>query len=245
MNLYRSLITLAVSAIVLTGCNKDGQVTRATEVPADDTAKVSYSLGQNIANSLKSSGLELDNAYLFAGFLDAMEDKQLLTAEEMQQSLMSAQMKAQQKQMEEVQKMANENAEAGAAYMSENANKEGVVTTESGLQYQVLEAADGPKPTASDTVTVNYEGRLIDGTVFDSSYERGQAATFPLGGVIAGWTEALQLMPVGSKYELTIPADLAYGQRGSPPAIGPNATLVFTVELLEIQAPASDEAAEG
>ncbi len=124
---------------------------------------------------------------------------------------------------------------AGEAYLAENAQKEGVVVTESGLQYEVISEGEGAKPTAESTVSVHYHGSLIDGKVFDSSVERGQPAEFPVGGVIAGWTEALQLMTVGSKYKLTVPANLAYGERGAGAAIPPHAVLVFEVELLEIK----------
>ena len=129
---------------------------------------------------------------------------------------------------------AAESAAEGLAFLEENGKREGVVTLESGLQYEVLTAGEGAKPSAADSVTTHYEGRLIDETVFDSSYQRGEPATFPLNGVIKGWTEALQLMPVGSKWRLYLPPQIAYGERGAPPSIPPNATLVFDVELLEI-----------
>ena len=127
------------------------------------------------------------------------------------------------------------NKQAGEAFLAANKSKEGVVTLPSGLQYKILTQGSGPKPTAGDSVVCNYRGTLLDGTEFDSSYQRGQAATFPVGQVIKGWTEALQLMPVGSKWQLFIPSDLAYGSRGAGPSIGPNATLIFEVELLSIQ----------
>ena len=132
---------------------------------------------------------------------------------------------------------ADENVKTGAAFLAANKSKPGVTTLPSGLQYKVLTAGTGPKPTASDTVTVNYRGTLISGKEFDSSYKRGQPATFPVGGVIKGWTEALQLMPVGSKWQLFIPADLAYGDRGAGGDIGPGETLIFEVELLSIGEP--------
>src|SRR6201996_6499938 len=131
--------------------------------------------------------------------------------------------------------MAETNKKDGAAFLAANATKEGVVTLPSGLQYKILTAGTGPKPTASDSVVCNYRGTLLDNTEFDSSYKRGQPATFAVGQVIKGWTEALQLMPVGSKWQLFIPKDLAYGERGQGPDIGPNATLIFEVELLSIQ----------
>ena len=127
------------------------------------------------------------------------------------------------------------NKTEGETFLAANKNKEGVVTLPSGLQYKILKAGTGPKPTASDSVVCNYRGTLVNGTEFDSSYKRGQPATFPVNGVIKGWTEALQLMPVGSKWQLFIPAQLAYGERGAGPDIGPNATLIFEIELLSIQ----------
>jgi len=141
----------------------------------------------------------------------------------------------QEMMMEEQKKLALENKSAGGKFLQENASAAGVKTTKSGLQYKVLSEGSGPKPTLKDTVKVNYEGKLLDETVFDSSYKRGQPVTFPLGSVIKGWQEGLQLMPVGSKYRLFIPADLAYGERGAGNVIGPNAVLVFDVELLGIE----------
>jgi FKBP-type peptidyl-prolyl cis-trans isomerase FklB len=134
----------------------------------------------------------------------------------------------------QMQTTTDKNKTAGDAFLAANKNKPGVVTLPDGLQYKIIKAGNGPKPTANDTVTVNYAGTLINGTEFDSSYKRGQPATFPVNGVIAGWTEALQLMPVGSTWELYIPSELAYGQNGAPPVIGPNETLIFKVELLGI-----------
>jgi FKBP-type peptidyl-prolyl cis-trans isomerase len=136
------------------------------------------------------------------------------------------------------------NKKDGDAFLAANKGKEGVVTLPSGLQYKILTAGKGPKPTADDSVVCNYRGTLINGTEFDSSYKRGEPATFPVGGVIKGWTEALQLMPVGSKWQLFVPSDLAYGERGPSPEIGPNSTLIFEVELLSIQDKSKDKAPE-
>jgi FKBP-type peptidyl-prolyl cis-trans isomerase FklB len=140
-----------------------------------------------------------------------------------------------QKQQEKMQQAGATNKKEGDAFLAANKSKEGVVTLPSGLQYKILTAGTGPKPKSSDSVVCNYKGTLIDGKEFDSSYKRGQPATFPVAGVIKGWTEALQLMPVGSKWQLFVPSDLAYAERGSGPDIGPNATLIFEVELLSIQ----------
>jgi FKBP-type peptidyl-prolyl cis-trans isomerase len=147
------------------------------------------------------------------------------------------------KQEEKMQVLGDANRKAGEAFLAENKTKDGVVTLPSGLQYKILKEGTGPKPAATDTVVCNYKGTLLDNTEFDSSYKRGQPATFPVGGVIKGWTEALQLMPVGSKWELFIPSELAYGARGGPGGgIGPNATLVFEVELMSIQPKAAVQA---
>jgi FKBP-type peptidyl-prolyl cis-trans isomerase FklB len=139
------------------------------------------------------------------------------------------------KQEVKAKESADKNLKAGEAFLAENAKKEGVVTLPSGLQYKVIEAGSGKTPKASDTVTVNYRGTLIDGKEFDSSYKRGEPATFPVSGVIAGWTEALQLMKEGAKWQLVIPPGLAYGEKGAGPVIGPNSTLVFEVELIKVQ----------
>jgi FKBP-type peptidyl-prolyl cis-trans isomerase FklB len=149
---------------------------------------------------------------------------------------MQLQEETRKKQAEKAQQMGAANKTEGETFLAANKNKEGVITLPSGLQYKILQAGTGPKPAATDSVVCNYRGTLINGTEFDSSYKRGQPATFPVNGVIKGWTEALQLMPVGSKWQLFVPAQLAYGDRGAGADIGPNATLIFEVELLSIQA---------
>jgi FKBP-type peptidyl-prolyl cis-trans isomerase FklB len=156
--------------------------------------------------------------------------------------MMAVQAEYRQQQQERMQQLGAANKTEGETFLAANKAKDGVVTLPSGLQYKILKAGAGPKPAATDTVTVNYRGTLINGTEFDSSYKRGQPATFGVTGVIKGWTEALQLMPVGSKWQLFIPADLAYGERGAGADIAPNATLIFEVELLSIKAP--EKAAE-
>ena len=158
-----------------------------------------------------------------------------MTDAEAQAALAELQAEVRKKQDAEAQAAAEANMKEGEAFLADNKTKEGVVTLPSGLQYKILTPGTGPKPTASDTVVCNYRGTFINGTEFDSSYKRGQPASFPVGQVIKGWTEALQLMPVGSKWQLFIPPDLAYGQRGAGGAIGPNATLIFEVELLSIK----------
>jgi FKBP-type peptidyl-prolyl cis-trans isomerase len=179
------------------------------------------------------------------GLQDALADgKVLLTDDEIKTVMTDLQNQVRQKQEEKRLAMAESNKKDGAAFLAANATKEGVVALPSGLQYKVLVAGTGPKPTATDTVVCNYRGTLLDNTEFDSSYKRGQPATFPVSGVIKGWTEALQLMPVGSKWQLFIPADLAYGERAQGP-IGANATLVFEVELLSIQPKTPPDATPG
>ncbi len=202
--------------------------------------KFSYALGMNIGKnlgtSLKKQSVEVDWNLVSQGLKDTVTDsKTRLTEEEAKTVLTEMQTAVHDKQLAD-----NE------AFLAANKSKEGVVTLPSGLQYKILKEGTGPKPTASDTVECNYRGTLIDGTEFDSSYKRGKPATFPVSRVIKGWTEALQLMPVGSKWQLFIPSSLAYGERGGPGGeIGPNATLVFEVELLSIQDKTTDDKSKG
>ncbi len=191
--------------------------------------KVSYSLGLSIASNLISSGIKTINQ---EAFNDAMNS---VFAGQMPEIMPDEANNILQTYFEKIQNEKGKEAkEAGEKFLAENKTREGVVTLESGLQYKILNEGSGAKPTANDTVKCHYEGRLINGQVFDSSIRRGEPAEFPVGGVIAGWVEALQLMPVGSKWQLYIPSELAYGQHGAGAAIGPNETLIFDVELLEI-----------
>lgn len=200
--------------------------------------KASYAIGVNIGkglkDNLKKDNVDIDPAILARGLKDALAgDKELLTDDESKAVLAELQNEMRAHQQEASAKK----SQAGVAYLAANKDKPGVVVLPSGLQYKIITPGTGPKPTAADTVVCNYRGTLIDGTEFDSSYKRGQPATFPVSQVIKGWTEALQLMPVGSKWELYIPSSLAYGERGTPNGgpIGPNETLVFEVELMSIQ----------
>jgi FKBP-type peptidyl-prolyl cis-trans isomerase len=198
--------------------------------------KFSYALGMNLGMSLKKQSVEIDPVLVTQGLKAAMAGgKTLLTPEEAQAALMEVQNDLRKKQQEKMQVMGEANKKEGEAFLATNKAKQGVVTLPSGLQYKILKEGTGPKPTATDSVVCNYRGTLINGTEFDSSYKRGQPATFPVVGVIKGWTEALQLMPVGSKWQLVIPSSLAYGERGAGGDIGPNATLIFEVELMSIQ----------
>jgi FKBP-type peptidyl-prolyl cis-trans isomerase FklB len=197
--------------------------------------KRSYAIGLNVGKSLHRDAIDVDPKIVLRGLQDAMANgKVLLTDDQIKTVMTDLQNQVRQKQEEKRLAMVETNKKAGTAFLAANATKPGVVTLPSGLQYKILTAGTGPKPSASDSVVCNYRGSLLDNTEFDSSYKRGQPATFPVSGVIKGWTEALQLMPVGSKWQLFIPADLAYGERGQGP-IGPNSTLIFDVELLSIK----------
>ncbi|HRU05489.1 MAG TPA: FKBP-type peptidyl-prolyl cis-trans isomerase [Candidatus Brocadiia bacterium] len=204
-----------------------------------ETAKFSYALGQEIGQSLKNLPTPLDTAIMFRAIEDVLKDaKPQLTADEARQVKMNVFQKMQQERERKNKEDGAKNLKAGEDFLAKNKGKKGVITTPSGLQYEILKQGDGASPKATDTVKVHYAGKLLDGTEFDSSYGRGQPTTFPCNRVIAGWTEALQLMKVGGKYRLYIPAKLAYGERGAGPKIGPNSTLIFDVELLGIETPA-------
>jgi FKBP-type peptidyl-prolyl cis-trans isomerase FklB len=199
--------------------------------------KFSYALGMNLGTNLHKQAVDVDPNILLRGLKDALAgDKTQLTEEEAHAALLEVQNDL-RKKMEEKMKSAGEtNKKDGDAFLSANKSKDGVVALPSGLQYKILTAGTGPKPTTTDMVVCNYRGTLLNGTEFDSSYKRGEPATFPIAGVIKGWTEALPMMPVGSKWQLFIPADLAYGERSpNPDVIPPNSTLIFEVELLSIK----------
>ena len=201
-----------------------------------DKEKGSYAVGLNIGNSVKQQPVDIDLPSLLRGIKDAATGaKPALSDAEIEAALKVMQAQASQKRDAELQKAGEANMKEGEAFLAANKTKDGVVTLPSGLQYKILTAGTGAKPAATDTVVCNYRGTSITGAEFDSSYKRGKPAEFPVGGVIKGWTEALQLMPVGSKWQLFIPPDLAYGSRGAGGAIGPNQTLVFDVELISIK----------
>ncbi len=205
------------------------ETTAASGDLSSEKDSVSYILGMTIAKNLKNDGItDLNTGMFTRAMQDVFDGKDLAISETESKSLLQAYItKARQE-------VVSKNLQKGEDFLAANKSKDGVVTLDSGLQYQIMKEGTGDKPSATDKVKTHYHGTLIDGTVFDSSVDRGEPATFPVNGVIKGWTEALQLMPVGSKWKLFIPAGLAYGERGSPGGIGPNEALVFEVELLEI-----------
>ncbi len=197
--------------------------------------KVSYAIGLDIGRNFERQGLEVNPDIIAAGMRDALTKAEpKMTDEEMRETMMAFRQEMIAKQTQKAEEASSGNKEAGQKFLEENKTKEGVKTTESGLQYKVLTEGKGKSPGAEDQVKVHYEGKLLDGTVFDSSYKRGEPAVFPVNGLIPGWTEALQLMKPGAKWELYIPADLAYGDRGAGPQIPPGSTLIFTTELIEV-----------
>ncbi len=197
--------------------------------------KTSYALGLDVASSLKNMPIEINSDSFIAAFTALMKgEKPALDPQEFQTVMQEFQAELKQAAEAQQSQVAEANKQQGLAFLAQNSTQEGVTTTASGLQYKVIEEGTGAKPTAADTVTVHYTGTLIDGTKFDSSVDRGEPATFPLNGVIKGWTEGVQLMTVGSKYRFTIPSELAYGDRGAGQLIGPGAVLVFDVELISI-----------
>jgi FKBP-type peptidyl-prolyl cis-trans isomerase len=213
-----------------TGAKTTAAVTLTTQ-----KEKESYAMGMNLGTGLHRQGMTLDPALVARGLRDAQSGgKTLMTEDEARAALGQLRTDVTQKMEAKAKEEGAANRKLGDAFLATNKAKQGVVTLPDGLQYKILQAGTGAKPTANDSVTCNYRGTTIDGKEFDSSYKRGQPATFPLNGVIKGWTEALQLMPVGSKWQLFIPADLAYGDRPPSPDIAPGSTLIFEVELLSI-----------
>ena len=200
------------------------------------TAQASYGIGVSIGRQLKGDGLEVDIEALSQGLQDVFDGtKPRLTTAQIGAAIQEFQKQMAAKEADRKKVLSAKNKKEGTEFLAANQKKDGVITLDSGLQYKVLKKGDGPKPKVTDTVRTHYHGTLIDGTVFDSSVERKEPAVFPVGGVIRGWTEALQLMPVGSKWRLFVPSELAYGSRGAGADIGPNAVLIFDVELLGIE----------
>ena len=226
----RFMLTLVMMALPALAC--------AQEAPALKTEKdrLSYAMGMDLGNQLKTQSVDIDPAVFGRGLQDALAGRTtLLTAEEAKAIIGELQKAMVLKQAETAKVLGDKNKAEGEAFLAANKTKEGVVVLPSGLQYKVLTAGTGKKPTLDDTVVCHYRGTLINGKEFDSSYKRNQPATFPVKGVIKGWTEVLQLMPAGSKWQVFIPSDLAYGTRSASADIGPNATLIFEIELVAIK----------
>ena len=238
----KSLIALSVAGI-LAGCSSSNQTPEVTQAPLETNGeKVSYGMGMVFAERMKNDLPDLELEQFIEGFRQGHsgEGEARLSREEIQQAMMAYQQELQAKQQQEMDQAATDNLEQGEAFLAENAEREEVMTTDSGLQYEVLEEGEGEKPGPEDEVKVHYTGELLSGEVFDSSRERGEPVTFRLNQVIEGWTEGLQLMNEGSRYKLYIPSDLAYGPGGNM-SIGPNETLVFDVELLDVNPEAAAE----
>jgi FKBP-type peptidyl-prolyl cis-trans isomerase len=234
---------LATAMALLTSIPVLAQDAAAAPELKTDKDKFSYALGMNFGENLRKQGLELDPAVFTKAFADAFNTgKTAMTEEDMKTVLTAAAQEIRKKQAAVQAEKADQAQKEGEKFLADNKAKDGVVALPSGLQYKILKQGTGEKPTAEDTVVCNYKGTLINGTEFDASEKHGGPATFPVKGVIAGWTEALQLMPVGSKWQLFVPSKLAYGEQG-PPDIGPNATLIFEVELVSIQKAAAPGAA--
>lgn len=228
MKSFQTILILLIFGLFL-GCN--GQETSKNLTQLDnETDSVSYSIGMNIAENMKAQGIsDLNIEALSQAFKDVFSNNTTLIDQEGAMNVLNTYFQNQQQSQYE------ENIREGEEFLAENKTREGVITLPSGLQYEVLVEGKGEKPALTDKVKTHYHGTLLDGTVFDSSVDRGEPISFPVNGVIAGWTEALQLMPVGSKWKLYIPSELAYGERGAGQAIGPYSTLIFEVELISIE----------
>lgn len=243
MKLFKPTL-VAVALLAVTGCQEEAVKEEVVAAPVleSEVQKQAYGLGASIGMYMQRNleehdklGLSLDKELIVRGFVDSIEGKAVIEKEEIQALLMNLDATMKEKQQAKIAADAEASLAEGAKFLEENAKKEGVQVTESGIQYVVLEAGEGDKPAATDTVKVHYKGTFLNGDTFDSSYDRNEPAVFPLNRVIKGWTEGVQLMPVGAKYKFTIPSDLAYGPNGNPPRIPGNSVLEFEIELLEIQ----------
>lgn len=235
---------VAIALLSVMGCQEPAKEEEKAVALETEIQKQAYGLGASIGMYMERNleehdklGLTLDKSLIIRGFTDSMDGKSQIEKEDIQALLMNLDQAMKAKQQEQAIASSESSLAEGQKFLAENAKIEGVQVTESGIQYQVLTAADGDKPLATDTVTVHYKGTFLNGETFDSSYERGEPAVFPLNRVISGWTEGVQLMSVGSKFKFTIPSDLAYGPTGNPPRIPGNSVLQFEIELLEIQKP--------
>jgi FKBP-type peptidyl-prolyl cis-trans isomerase FkpA len=235
--LKKIVISLLIAANTLLACNAEGISDRNSKLNEANgaDADTSYAFGVALGSDFKQAGLVFDYDALLEGLRDTLEGNETrITLNEAMPLIQNAMKDAMARQIEENKQKIEENKQKGVDFLTENGKKAGIKTTSSGLQYELVSSGTGPNPRASDTVSVHYEGTLLDGTVFDSSYERGEPTEFSLDQVIAGWTEGIQLMEVGSTYRLFIPSDLAYGEQGVRNFIPPNSTLIFKIELLGI-----------
>jgi len=236
--LYTSAVLSALLMLAFSACNGDKPVQEKDNNNTLTTLKdkAGYSIGVQIGKQLAPTKESINEDALMMGITDALNEKKLqLTAEQIRTTMQELGAKMQAEAMAKRKVSLDLNKKEGEAFLTANKEKEGVITLESGLQYKVITQGSGKKPTATDTVETNYKGTLIDGTEFDSSYKRGESVSFPVNGVIKGWTEALQLMTEGSKWELFIPSELAYGEQGAGQKITPNSTLIFEIELIKVK----------
>jgi FKBP-type peptidyl-prolyl cis-trans isomerase len=235
MNTVRTMV-LVITILAGATLAQNAPAPQDQPVLKDQKEKLSYALGMDVARTLRRQSIEIDPALFNKGLNDTYSGGKLLLSDDEARALITDMQKDTRKKLEDTRaQAADTNKKAGDAFLAENKKAQGVVALPSGLQYKVLKAGEGKKPALDDIVVCQYRGTLIDGKEFDSSYKRNEPATFPVKGVIKGWTEALQLMPVGSKWQLFIPPDLAYGERGAGAEIGPNSTLIFEVELVSIK----------
>jgi FKBP-type peptidyl-prolyl cis-trans isomerase FklB len=228
------LISILVAVLVF--CGVTPVFAKEIKRLVTEKEKISYSIGLSIGKSFKQQAIDIEMDTLVKGVEDALQDaKPLLTEDEIREVMTNLQKNLMAKKQQEDEQVAGKNLEEGKQFLETNKKRTGVKTLPSGLQYEVIQTGTGNSPKIDDTVVTNYKGTLINGTEFDSSYKRGKPAVFPVNGVIQGWIEALQLMKPGAKWKLYIPAELAYGARSAGPIIGPNSTLIFEIELLEIK----------
>ena len=233
----KKILFLSLIGCILISCQAEttsDTTTNEDSAISSSLSDQSYAIGYDIGSSIKGQDIDFDDREFKKGVSDGLKQKNRFTDEELQEHLMQFRITMIQQQQERNKKLLSKNTEEGELFLTENALRTGVVTLDSGLQYEVIDEGYGISPSAEDEVVVHYKGELIDGTVFDSSYDRGEPAKFFVNQVVPGWVEALQLMPEGSKWKLYIPSDLGYGERGAGQAIGPNAVLIFEVELLEV-----------
>jgi len=234
--LYTSVVLSALLMLTFSACNDEASATQKSKTLSSFEDKAGYAIGTQIGKQLSPTKESINQKALVMGIQDALAAKKLqLSEEEIKATMQEFGQKMQAEAMKKAKASLEINKKEGETFLAANKAKEGVVTLESGLQYKIIKAGTGKSPKLTDTVETNYEGTLINGTVFDSSYKRGQSVSFPVNKVIKGWTEALQLMKEGAQWELYIPSDLAYGEQGAGGAIEPNSTLIFKIELLKVK----------